>query len=85
MSESIDVLEKARRGLGLSVADLWWRYFSLGGMSTAMEIEAILFQALVPSTYDRDLLAVALNERFSELGADHPLRYSDDPPVGDPS
>ena len=84
MSESIDVLEKARRGLGLSITDLWWRYFSLGGMSTAMEIEAVLYKALVPSTHDRDLLAVALNERFSELGADHPLPYSDDPPITDP-
>ena len=80
MPDTIDPLEQARRGLGLSVSDLWWRYFALGGMSTELEIEAILYQVLVPTTEDRDVLAVALNERFSELGGDHPLPYSDDDP-----
>ena len=27
---------------------------------------------------DHDTLAVALNERFSELGGDHPVTYSED-------
>ncbi len=78
MPAIVDPLEKARRGLGLSVEDLWWRYFAIGGMSTELEIEAILYQALVPTESDRDMLAVALNERFSELGGDHPLPYSED-------
>ncbi|MCU1392137.1 MAG: hypothetical protein JWM34_565 [Ilumatobacteraceae bacterium] len=72
------ILQEARRELNLSVNDLWWRYFALGGMGTAVEIDAILYQALIPSTADSDLLAVALNERFSELGRDHPIPYSDD-------
>ena len=38
----VDELELARRELGLSVADLWSRYFALGGMSPALELEAIL-------------------------------------------
>jgi len=74
----IDALEQARREVGLSVADLWMRYFALGGMSTALEVEAILFGALIPITHDRDVLAVALNERFAEMGGDHPIPYSDD-------
>ena len=78
MSDIIDPLEKARRGLSLSVSELWWRYFAIGGMSTELEIEAILYRALVPSNADRDMLAVALNERFSELGGDHPVPYTDD-------
>ncbi len=78
MAAIVDPLEKARRGLDLSVSDLWWRYFAIGGMSTELEVEAILYQALVPSDRDRDMLSVALNERFSELGGDHPMRYSDD-------
>ncbi|MCU1502791.1 MAG: hypothetical protein JWM12_2145 [Ilumatobacteraceae bacterium] len=78
MSEAIDVLDNARRRLGMSIEDLWWRYFTLGGMSTALEVEAILYQALAPTTEDCDLLAVALNERFTELGRDHPIPYSDD-------
>ena len=78
MDEPVDPLEEARRNLGLSVSDLWWRYFALGGRGTELELEAMLFQALVPAGSDRDVIAVALNERFSELGADHPIPYSDD-------
>lgn len=76
--DEIGVLETARRDLGMSVSDLWWRYFSLGGMMTALEMEAVLHRALIPATIDVDLLAVALNERFSELHRDHPIPYSDD-------
>lgn len=78
MAGNIDPLEKARRGLGMSVSELWWRYFAIGGMSTELEIEAILYQALIATDGDRDMLSVALNERFSELGGDHPMGYSDD-------
>lgn len=80
MSDAIDLLEQARRDLELSVDDLWTRYFSLGGMSTLIEVEAVLFGALVGSGRDRQLLAVALNERFAELGGDHPIPYADDVP-----
>ena len=38
MADTIDPLEQARRGLGLSVSDLWWRYFALGGMSTELPL-----------------------------------------------
>jgi len=64
--------------LDLSVSDLWWRYFALGGMNSELDIEAILYGALVASIDDRDLIAVALNERFQELGGDHPIPYSTD-------
>ena len=80
MADPLDVLESARREVGLSVADLWLRYFALGGMSTALELEAILYKALIAEPHDRDLLAVALNERFTEIGGDHPIPYSDDEP-----
>lgn len=78
MGDSSAVLETARRHLGLSHGELWFRYFELGGMGTALEVEAYLFGALTPTAHDRDLLAVALNERFSELGRDHPIRYVED-------
>ena len=78
MDAVIDPLEQARRGLQMSLSDLWWRYFSIGGMSSELEVEAIMYRALVPSESDRDFLAVALNERFSELGGDHPIPYSGD-------
>ncbi len=78
VEDATDPLEQARRGLHMSVSDLWWRYFSIGGMSSELEVEAVLYGALVPSVSDRDFLAVALNERFHELGGDHPIPYSDD-------
>jgi hypothetical protein len=81
MKNATDILERARRDTGLSVADLWMRYFTLGGMRTALEVEAILFGALVGTDHDRDVLAVALNERFAELGGDHPIPSVGDPPT----
>jgi hypothetical protein len=81
MDDVIDLLEKARWGLKMSVSDLWWRGLSIGGMGSELEVEAILYRALVPSETDRDFLAVALNERFRELGGDHPIPYSDDAPA----
>lgn len=61
------------------MGDLWFRYFSLGGMSTALEIEAFLYGALHAEPHNHDLLSVALNERIAELGGDHPLPYAGDP------
>jgi len=71
-------LERARVDVGLSHSELWFRYFELGGMSTSLELEAYLYEALAPTDHDRDLIAVALNERYTELGGDHPIPYSDD-------
>jgi hypothetical protein len=71
-------LELARREVGLSQGELWFRYFELGGMSTALEVEAYLYGALTPTHHDHDMLAAALNERFAELGGDHPIPYTDD-------
>lgn len=80
MSETVNGLETARIQAGLSVADLWLRYFALGGMGSVMEVEAVLYSALLVDPHDHDVLAVALNERFAERGGDHPIPYSDDPP-----
>ena len=77
-AELMDGLEQARQQAGISLGDLWFRYFSVGGMSTALQLDAYLHGALVPSAHDRDLVALALNERFTELGVDHPIRYTDD-------
>ncbi len=80
MTEPVGELEQARLDVELSHGELWFRYFELGGMSTALEVEAYLYGALRPTHHDRDLVAAALNERFTELGGDHPVPYSDDEP-----
>lgn len=78
MTDPMDGLDDARQQLSLSIGELWFRYFTLGGMSTALELDGYLYGALNPTAPDRDLVALALNERFSELGGDHPIPYSDD-------
>lgn len=72
-----DVLDRFRLQAELSQGELWMRYFELGGMSTALEVEAFVFGALEPSPHDHDVLAHALNERFVELGGNHPVPYAD--------
>jgi hypothetical protein len=70
-------LEDHRRKAELTRNELWLRYFELGGMSTAFQVEAFLFEALVPSDHDHDIIAHALNERFVEMGGNHPVPYKD--------
>jgi hypothetical protein len=77
-NEPASTLDEFRRDALLSHAELWLRYFELGGMSTALEVEAFVYGALEPSPHDRDLIAHALNERFVELGGNHPVPYADD-------
>jgi hypothetical protein len=74
----VDVLDRYRRDAGLSHAQLWLRYFELGGMSTPLRVEAFLYGALQPSAHDHDIIAHALNERFVELGGNHPVAYVED-------
>jgi hypothetical protein len=73
-----DELDRARQDAGLSHEELWVRYFELGGMSTAVELEAFLYGALHPSVHNHDIVAHALNERFVELGGNHPVPYLED-------
>ena len=76
--EPSDMLELARQDAMLSIGALWLRYFELGGMGTAVELEAYLCGALRPSPHEYDVLAHALNERFFELGEKPLIPYSDD-------
>jgi hypothetical protein len=73
-----DTLDRFRRDAELTRGELWLRYFELGGMSTALQLEAFLYGALKPSGHDHDVIAHALNERFVELGGNHPVPYTDD-------
>ncbi len=71
------VLDGARRDAGLSRADLWLRYFELGGMAMPHEVEAFLVGSVIPSAHDHEVLVHALNERFSELGRNHPVPHDE--------
>jgi hypothetical protein len=73
-----DVLDVYRQDADLTHGELWLRYFELGGMSTNLQLEAFLYGALRPTTHDHDVIAHALNERFSEMGGNHPVPYLED-------
>ncbi len=73
-----DFLDVARQDAGLTQYELWLRYFALGGMTPALEMEAMCHGALVTSDGDRDHIVHALNERFTELGRNHPVPYAED-------
>jgi len=73
-----NVLDLYRQVAQLSFDELWMRYFALGGMSTALEVEAILYGALQPSSHDHDVIAHCINERMVELGGNHPVPYAAD-------
>lgn len=72
-----NVSDETRRDAGLSAPDLWLRYFELGGMRTPDEVDSYLRSGIAPSAHDHDVLAQALNERFSDLGRNHPVQYAE--------
>jgi hypothetical protein len=68
-------LDQFRCDAGLSHGELFMRYFELGGTSTALQLEAFVYGALEPDAHNREVIAHALNERFVELGGNHPVPY----------
>ena len=69
-----DELDRARSDAGLSHAELWLRYFELGGMGGPVELEAYLHGSVLASDHEHDVLAHAINERLVELGGSQALR-----------
>jgi hypothetical protein len=62
-----ELVEAGRRRAALSVSDLWLRYVALGGNGDLFDVDAYL-SGLVPLTsFDEDVLAVAVNERLEEV------------------
>jgi hypothetical protein len=72
------LLDSARVRTGLSVEELWTECVALGANASFDELEAILNGTRSPSVREYDLIAHSLNERFVELGLNHPLPYAED-------
>ena len=71
------VMKAAMEAAGLTVPELWLRYFGLGGTGTSLELEAFL-DGRQRGPFDdaqHDVVAHALNERFMDLGQDNPVPY----------
>ena len=77
--ESHDGLDRARQECGLSDPELWVRYFAIGGLAEPLALKAVLHGALLAGDDDHDHVAHALNERFTELGRNHPVPYRSRP------
>ena len=75
-------LDRGRREAQLSMDDLWWAYFALGGNATPTEVRAILTGDSRPGRLDHDMLAQAINDRFVDMGGDHPVAYAPRPSDG---
>ena len=69
------LLESARQMAGLSFANLWVAYFSLGGNLTPAELMSALRNSTLLPHWDLDLITLALNETFAEAGMGRPLDY----------
>jgi hypothetical protein len=53
----------------LTVAELWLRYFALGGEAGELEVDAYLNGAIALPSFQHDMLAHAINERLNEIAA----------------
>ena len=72
------ILDAARRRTGLTVQDLWIRYYSLGGTNTEAELASYLDGGREPTAPEYDVIAQALNDWHVERGENHPVPYAAD-------
>ncbi|MCU1448731.1 MAG: hypothetical protein JWP02_901 [Acidimicrobiales bacterium] len=71
-------LDAARQMLGEDLEQLWVAYFGLGGTASPNHIESYLRGEATLDPVQHDMLAHAINERFTEEGMDHPAPYTED-------
>lgn len=71
-SEQRRRFEESLRHAGVSLEELWLRYFSLGGQAGQFEVEAYIHGAMALPALQRDVLAHALNERLDETYSQAP-------------
>jgi hypothetical protein len=74
---STALLDAARIVAGLTIVDLWIDYFGLGGDVPMVEFVGALSGERPLLRRDHDRIAIALNERFSDLGWGRPVSLWD--------
>jgi hypothetical protein len=74
----LDLAELCRLQTELSLEDLWIRCLALGSTNTLLQLEAFLNGALRPTPHEFNLMAVAVNEHFADLGLDQFVPYVED-------
>ena len=71
-------LEAARQTLDITVLELWFTYFALGGSEDAYALAAYLDGQTTASTATHNTIVHALNQTFSERGENSPVPYHDE-------
>lgn len=74
---AVTEIDAGRRELRMSAIDLWIDYFGVGGNGSQTDVGRWLSSAARLPVRDHDLLAQALNDRFTDVGLNHPIGYSD--------
>jgi hypothetical protein len=74
--DQASALRAAYEAAGLTLEQLWTRYFALGGSADLLEVDGQLAGLLQLPSGERDVLAHAINERIDELAARHRAPYS---------
>lgn len=64
--------------LGLTAKELWLDHLGLGGNLELDDVRQFLSGRDAVAESDYDVLVQAANDRFTDLGQDHPLAYSDE-------
>ncbi|SDR95017.1 hypothetical protein [Microlunatus soli] len=72
--------DAAIRLSGLSLRQLWLRYVALGGNADVFDVEAFLQGLGTLASFERDVLAHAVNERLQEVLVETELPYLDPGP-----
>jgi hypothetical protein len=69
------VIREGLHRLGWTTSDLWVAATGIGGSFTRPDVEAIAAGRRPATPVEHDILVSALNDRFVDLGQDHPLAY----------
>jgi hypothetical protein len=64
-----------------TACDLWIAVVGLGGHLDLHDVSEIISGEREPYQREYDLLALALNEQFQDLGRDNPINYWSELPV----
>jgi hypothetical protein len=72
-------LSDGLRRSGMTPAELWLRYYAVGGDAGEAEVEAYALGLMRPDTWEHNLIAQALNEHFLDSQEDHPVGYRELP------
>jgi hypothetical protein len=74
----LDLAELCHQHTALSLKELWFRCLALGSTNTLLQLEAFFHGALRATSHEFNLMAVAVNEHFADLGVDQFVPYIED-------